>query len=131
MSEVRCSARTEAGGRNGILLNETGFDARGPLMRLTEEQQNIIRETTREVFGAEARVWLFGSRVDDSRRGGDIDLYVEVPEADPASVFPRENLLYARLQRRLGEQRLDIVARSTKTPPQRIHEQARATGVPL
>ena len=28
-------------------------------------------------FGAETKVWLFGSRVDDARRGGDVDLYVE------------------------------------------------------
>ncbi len=44
-------------------------------MRLTPRQQQIIREAARDVFGTEARVWLFGSRVDDSRRGGDIDLY--------------------------------------------------------
>ena len=28
-------------------------------------------------MGPKARIWLFGSRVDDSRRGGDVDLYVE------------------------------------------------------
>ena len=33
-------------------------------------------------MGAQARIWLFGSRVDDTRRGGDVDLYVE-PETAP------------------------------------------------
>ncbi len=28
-------------------------------------------------FGEEARVWLFGSRVNDSKRGGDVDLFVQ------------------------------------------------------
>ncbi len=31
-------------------------------------------------LGPRARIWLFGPRVDDSRRSGDVDLYVE-PES--------------------------------------------------
>ncbi|MDP2025023.1 nucleotidyltransferase family protein [Sulfuriferula sp.] len=46
-------------------------------MRLTASQIESIRQTTRQKFGAGASVWLFGSRMDDSRRGGDVDLYVE------------------------------------------------------
>ena len=43
-------------------------------MRLTDQQHAIIRTTVTETFGSEADVWLFGSRVDDAKRGGDIDL---------------------------------------------------------
>ncbi|MFN3594840.1 MAG: nucleotidyltransferase family protein [Thiobacillaceae bacterium] len=46
----------------------------------------FIKATIARYFGQEARVWLFGSRVDDARRGGDVDLYVEVPAA-PADLF--------------------------------------------
>lgn len=46
-------------------------------MRLTSSQIETIRQTARQNFGADASVWLFGSRVDDARRGGDVDLYVE------------------------------------------------------
>lgn len=46
-------------------------------MRLSAAQIETIRHTARQSFGAEAAVWLFGSRADDSRRGGDVDLYVE------------------------------------------------------
>lgn len=31
-------------------------------------------------MGDGTRIWLFGSRADDQRRGGDVDLYVE-PES--------------------------------------------------
>ena len=50
-------------------------------MRLTPTQHQQILQATRLNFGANANVWLFGSRVDDSRRGGDVDLYVETDQA--------------------------------------------------
>ena len=47
-------------------------------MRITQEQARLIREEVRGNLGADARIWLFGSRVDDTRRGGDLDLYIEI-----------------------------------------------------
>lgn len=46
-------------------------------MRLTNTQIDIIRKATSQSFGEDALVWLFGSRLDDAKRGGDVDLYVE------------------------------------------------------
>jgi predicted nucleotidyltransferase len=45
-------------------------------MRLSQDQVNTIRTRIHEVMGEGSRIWLFGSRVDDTRRGGDVDLYV-------------------------------------------------------
>ncbi len=70
-------------------------------MRLTPHEVRIIRETTREVFGPDASVRLFGSRTDDQARGGDIDLLVE-SEAPIADRFHKELELGAKLQMRLG-----------------------------
>lgn len=42
-------------------------------MRFTKAQI----ETIRKVICQNALIWLLGSRVDDSTRGGDIDLYIE------------------------------------------------------
>ena len=47
-------------------------------MRLTPAQIADIKSTTAAVLGESARVILFGSRVDDQKKGGDVDLYVEV-----------------------------------------------------
>ena len=55
---------------------------KGYSMRLTPDQAQAIRQRIHTHMGQHARIWLFGSRVDDSRRGGDVDLYVE-PETAP------------------------------------------------
>ena len=52
-------------------------------MRLTSDQAEAIRSNIRLHLGVQSRIWLFGSRVDDQRCGGDVDLYVE-PESPPA-----------------------------------------------
>lgn len=46
-------------------------------MRLTDSEKSAILELADKHFGPDCRVTLFGSRVDDERRGGDIDLFVE------------------------------------------------------
>lgn len=43
-------------------------------MRLAEQQLSIIRETVRSTAREDVRAYLFGSRLDDSARGGDVDL---------------------------------------------------------
>ncbi len=45
-------------------------------MRLSEQQCNIIITASREIFGENIQIYLFGLRVDDSKRGGDIDILV-------------------------------------------------------
>jgi len=46
-------------------------------MRITQAQADMIRKLLQDSLGEESKVWLFGSRVDDEKRGGDVDLYVE------------------------------------------------------
>jgi hypothetical protein len=46
-------------------------------MRLSNQTQTIIRDTVHEIFGQEATVIVFGARIDDTAKGGDIDLLVQ------------------------------------------------------
>jgi predicted nucleotidyltransferase len=46
-------------------------------MRLDADQTDSILACIRRQFGDDARVLVFGSRLDDSARGGDVDLLVE------------------------------------------------------
>ena len=100
-------------------------------MRLTNDQIRTIKEATADIFGPDACIWLFGSRTDDSRRGGDIDLYVEANATDQRDIQKKSNRLWIRLQRQLGEQRIDITAHSSEQPPNAVHQEARSTGIQL
>ncbi|MBI2383779.1 MAG: nucleotidyltransferase domain-containing protein [Gammaproteobacteria bacterium] len=95
-------------------------------MRLTEAQVEVIRQTAAESFGAGARVWLFGSRVDDVATGGDIDLMIE---AEPKPALRQTLKAQALLERRLGVP-VDLIATAADAPPP-IARIARLTGVRL
>jgi predicted nucleotidyltransferase len=51
-------------------------------MRLTPAQIDTIRTTATAVLGEGVQVTLFGSRVHDTQKGGDVDLYVETTQPD-------------------------------------------------
>ena len=99
-------------------------------MRLTPEVREIIRTTTRELFGEQAQVRLFGSRTDDNQRGGDIDLIVELP-SHQGDARKKSSTLVARLQMRLGDQPIDVLVIDPESPDDVIHRVAAATGEPV
>ncbi len=76
-------------------------------MRLAKEQIIIIKHCVAFVFGENAKVYLFGSRVDDTKKGGDIDLYLEVD--DKQSVFEKKLTLLSELRKNLGDQKIDLI----------------------
>lgn len=96
-------------------------------MRVRSDIAAVIRETAAEVFGAS--VPLFGSRLDDNARGGDIDLYIET-ELDAEEAEKRRLRMLARLARRLDERKIDLVVR-TPDGELPIHAIARREGVLL
>lgn len=51
-------------------------------MRLTPAQIDTIKSTAQAVLGEGVQVTLFGSRVHDEQKGGDVDLYVETVQPD-------------------------------------------------
>jgi predicted nucleotidyltransferase len=99
-------------------------------VRLSSQTQTIIRDTAREVFGPQAMTMVFGSRVDDTARGGDIDLIVQLEQ--PVQQRERKALqLVARLQMRLGMQPIDVLVVDPQTEMLPVHEEAIRTGVRL
>lgn len=96
-------------------------------MRLDSRQSRIILESSRRFLGEDVGVVLFGSRVDDASKGGDVDLYIETRTSP--GVWKKAQLL-AELEKRLGLS-VDLVLHPTNEPEKPIHRIAKLTGVPL
>jgi len=73
-------------------------------MRLTQKEVKLLKEKLTSL-SKDAKLYLFGSRVDDAKRGGDIDLLVV------SSVLSKKDLRHLRLAffKVFGEQKLDIL----------------------
>jgi predicted nucleotidyltransferase len=99
-------------------------------MRLTNEQRETILRVITEVAGPQVRTRLFGSRVDDSKRGGDIDLMIEMDEpiTNPAELSAT---LASRLTRSLDGRHVDVLLLAPNLNRLPIHQVALARGILL
>lgn len=99
-------------------------------MRLTDNQIQIIRELAREVAGERSLVRVFGSRLDDAARGGDIDLLVELAEPvnNPALIAAR---LSARVSRAMQGRKVDVLLSAPNLMRMPIHDLAFKEGILL
>jgi len=75
-------------------------------MRLSNRYIEVIKKHFFNIF-KEGEIYLFGSRVDNSKRGGDIDLYLKVK--DHSNLFEKKIKFLSRVKRELGEQKIDII----------------------
>ena len=82
-----------------------------PPMRLTDKQRSTLVDTTRRHFGSGARLWVFGSRTDDTARGGDFDLMVWCDEASAENLFEAKLAMLADLHHtpEFDSERIDVV----------------------
>jgi predicted nucleotidyltransferase len=100
-------------------------------MRISQETAKIIKELSLKYFGEDSKVYLFGSRADDTKRGGDIDIYVET-KVDISKQFDLRVKFLTELTMKIGEQKIDIVINNLtfdkKLP---IYEIAKRKGVLL
>lgn len=96
-------------------------------MRLTSEQIGKIREIVHRQAGARAEVRLFGSRLDDNARGGDVDLYVELADEvdEPAMLAAR---IATQVSRHMHGRKVDVLLAAPNLKRLPIHDVARREG---
>lgn len=98
-------------------------------MQLTPAEVAAIKAATRLTFGPDAVVRLFGSRVDDARRAGDIDLHIETVE--PVDIWSRKHEFLERVYARVDEQRIDVITSERGGQPTPIAAIAYRDGIVL
>ena len=95
-------------------------------MRLSVKYISVIKKSFYHFF-KNGDIYLFGSRVDDNKKGGDIDLYLAVQ--DTQNLFVKKIKFLSRIKRELGEQKIDVVF--NKDSSRLIEQDALKNGVKL
>ncbi len=97
-------------------------------MRIRKEYIANIKEIARNNFGKDVQIYLFGSRVDDSKKGGDIDLYIETKISE--ELFDKKIKMLSALYKTIGEQKIDLIINNF-TRDKLIYKVAKQEGVLL
>jgi predicted nucleotidyltransferase len=96
-------------------------------MRLSEHEKETLKHAALACFGQGTRLRLFGSRANDQRKGGDIDLLIESPLTDPADIAKAHTRFLSQIYNRLGEQKVDVLidypGRGSQPPIFRVAQQ--------
>jgi len=96
-------------------------------MRLQDVEINSIKSTVSHVFGNGSKVILFGSRVYDDVKGGDIDLYIQ--PSNNNNLWEKKIDFLVRLKSTIGDQKIDVVISRDKS--RLIEQEAIKNGVEL
>ena len=96
-------------------------------VRLQTSQQEAIKQLSSELF-ENAKVFVFGSRTDMSKKGGDIDIYIQTTKKD---ALLKAKLVFLReFEKRFGEQKVDLLV-DNGSKHKTIYEIAQKEGVLL
>src|SRR5207302_4462957 len=101
-------------------------------MRLTEIQKNNIVDSFIKVFNSQnAELWLFGSRIDNSKFGGDIDLLIKCYK-DYSYLLELKEKYEFLLQKKIGPRKIDIILEfSPESQQSPVVMNAKNTGILL
>jgi predicted nucleotidyltransferase len=79
-------------------------------MRLNKNEISEIKAVTHSVFGVNSLVTLFGSRIDDCKRGGDIDLLIKCNKTiSRVELYQLKLKFLIQLKKRIGDQKIDVL----------------------
>ncbi len=100
--------------------------------RLTPFEIESIKDLFKIFFAKEDHLWIFGSRMDPKKNGGDIDLYIETSISDVREINKAKISFLTELYYKIGEQKIDVVVhRISSSFSLPIYEIAREEGLQL
>ena len=99
-------------------------------MRISTVHRQALRQHFREALGSDCDVLVFGSRLDDAARGGDVDLLVRSQQPLQRKEWLAA-MLAAQAERLMEGRQVDVLLLDPDTVLQPVHKVALETGVAL
>jgi len=103
-------------------------------MRMTSQQAETVKMFAHRHFGEDAVIWLFGSRADDGKKGGDYDFLVETSLDQTDIIVEHKIAMIAELQSTstFEDEKIDlIVKRKNSSFDMPIYVVAKEEGIRL
>ena len=101
-------------------------------MRLTPHQHTVLKNAALHCFNSDAELRLFGSRVREDAKGGDIDLLVNTSMTDSTEIAKAHIAFLTFVYAQLGEQKIDVlIDYPTKQNKPAIFNVAKTEGIVL
>ncbi len=97
-------------------------------MRLSKDIQKKLLHTAHQHFGNNIKMYLFGSRTDDSKKGGDIDLFIE---SEKHISLQQQVLLLKDVYKYITQRKVDLIVKTPSKSERSIHQTARMEGIQL
>lgn len=98
-------------------------------VRIVERELRSIKSTAEEIFGTDCEVYIFGSRVDLTKRG-DIDIYIKTKLKN--QIVLRKAQFLAKLKSQIGDQKIDLVVEEIENSESYpIYDVARERGIKI
>lgn len=97
-------------------------------MRITAEEKEQFITLSKLHFGKAVHCYLFGSRVDDNKKGGDIDLYIE--SDNPVEIQQKLDFL-VDVEKKITSRKIDLIVKTPSSKDRDIFLTAKETGILL
>lgn len=101
-------------------------------VRLSQDDIRAIKLCFLKHFLPCDHLWLFGSRTDLTKKGGDIDLYIETNTTSAKEAIRMKGDFLWDLEQTIGEQKIDVVLNMVHSPyTLPVYEVAKTKGVKI
>jgi len=97
-------------------------------VRLSTAIKDQIIQYARHYFGDDIRIYLFGSRVDDDKKGGDIDILIENNKDMDMQI---QIAFLKDIYKHVTQRKVDLLVKSPSTTDKPVFHTARREGVLL
>jgi len=93
-------------------------------MRISNEEKEYIIKNFKDSFDG-GKLYIFGSRIDDSKKGGDLDLFIEYHRDIPFKEFYKMLKKFRKRLHILPYYKVDIIYHLPNKEIKNIHKEAK------